>query len=105
MGIDRHIIFLANQTFDKTRELLTACDITVSPRTSWSGFPIKLLNYMAAGKAIVASEGSAKGIKHLHNGLVVKNGDSKGFAEGILQLIKQPELATNIRLQCKDRRT
>ena len=48
---------------------------------------------MAAGKAIVASEGSAKGIKHLHNGLVVKNGDSKGFAEGILQLIKQPELA------------
>jgi glycosyltransferase involved in cell wall biosynthesis len=93
MGIDRHIIFFSHQTFDKTRELLTACDITVSPRTSWSGFPIKLLNYMAAGKAIVASEGSAKGIKHLHNGLVVKNGDSKGFAEGILQLIKQPELA------------
>ena len=93
MGIHHHIIFLANQTFEKTRELLAASDITVSPRTSWSGFPIKLLNYMAAGKAIVASEGSAKGINHLHNGLVVKNGDSKGFAEGILQLIKQPELA------------
>jgi len=93
MGIHRHIMFFTNPTFDQTRELLTACNITVSPRTSWSGFPIKLLNYMAAGKAIVASEGSAKGIKHLHSGLVVKNGDSKGFAEGILQLIKQPELA------------
>ena len=93
MGIHHHIIFLENQTFEKTRELLTASDITVSPRTSWSGFPIKLLNYMAAGKAIIASEGSAKGIQHLHNGLAVKNGDSKGFAEGILQLIKQPQLA------------
>ena len=56
---------------------------------------------MAAGKAIVASEGSAKGIKHMHNGLVVKNGDSKGFAEGILQLIKQPELAHTLGVNAK----
>ena len=51
---------------------------------------------MAAGKAIVASEGSAKGIRHNYNGLVVKNGDSSGFADEILQLIKQPELARTL---------
>ncbi len=101
MGIDHHIIFIPHQTFDKPRELLTAADITVSPRTSWSGFPIKLLNYMAAGKAIVASEGSAKGIKHQHNGLVVKNEDSIGFAEGILQLIRQPELARRLGIHAR----
>ena len=101
MDIDRYIIFLSDQTFDQTREILAAGDIAVNPRTSWSGFPIKLLNYMAAGKAIVTSEGSAKGIKHTHNGLVVKNGDSKGFAEGILQLIKQPDLAAKLGFKAK----
>jgi glycosyltransferase involved in cell wall biosynthesis len=101
MSIDHHIVFFSHQTFDQTRELLSACDITVSPRTSWSGFPIKLLNYMAAGKAIVASEGSAKGIKHKYNGLVVKNGDSSGFAKAILQLIKQPELARTVGINAR----
>ena len=56
---------------------------------------------MAAGKAIVASEGSAKGIKHNHSGLVVKNGDSSSFAEGILQLIKQPDLARRLGLNAR----
>lgn len=63
---------------------------------SWSGFPIKLLNHIAAGKAILASEGSAKGITHLHNGLVIKNGDSEGFAEEILQLIKDHALTKEL---------
>jgi glycosyltransferase involved in cell wall biosynthesis len=101
MGIDHHIIIFSHQTFDQTRELLTACDMAVSPRTSWSGFPIKLLNYMAAGKAIVASEGSAKGIKHKHNGLVAKNGNSNSFAEGILQLIEQPDLARRLGINAR----
>jgi glycosyltransferase involved in cell wall biosynthesis len=101
MGIDHHIIFFSHQTFDQTRELITASNITVSPRTSWSGFPIKLLNYMAAGKAIVISEGSAKGIKHNHSGLVVKNGDSNSFAEGILKLIKQPDLARRLGINAR----
>ena len=56
---------------------------------------------MAAGKAIVASEGSAKGIKHLYNGLVVKNNDYKGFAEGILKLIQQPDLAHKLGLNAR----
>ena len=51
---------------------------------------------MAAGKAIVASKGSAKGITHLHNGLVIKNGDCEGFAEGILQLIKDHALTKEL---------
>jgi len=96
IGIDRYILFFYSLTFNQTQEILAIADIAVSPRTSWSGFPIKLLNYMAAGKAIVASEGSAKGIEHLHNGLVIKNGDSEGFAHAILQLIKDPELVKKL---------
>ena len=51
---------------------------------------------MAAGKAIVSFKGSVKGIRHLYNGLVIKNGDSEGFSEGILQLINDPKLAKKL---------
>ena len=96
MGIDRHILFLHNLPFKQTQEILAIGDVAVSPRTAWSGYPIKLLNYMAAGKAIVASEGSAKGIQHLYNGLVIKDGNSNDFAEGILKLIKDPVLVKKL---------
>ena len=96
MGIERYLSFFTNLNFNQVQEILAASDIAVCPRTSWSGFPIKLLNYMAAGKAIVASEGSAKGITHLHNGLVVSNGDTQRFAQGILQLIGDPPLAQRL---------
>jgi len=41
--------------FDQVRPLLRRADVLVCPRMSWSGFPIKLLNYMAAGRPIVVS--------------------------------------------------
>jgi glycosyltransferase involved in cell wall biosynthesis len=72
--------------------LLAAADVAVCPRIACFGFPIKLLNYMAAGKAIVVARGSAKCISHLEDGLVA--GDDAGMiAEGILRLLRDSELA------------
>lgn len=66
------------------------------PRPSLPGFPVKLLNYMAAGKAIVTFEGSAKGLENMYNAIVVKNDDWEGFGRGILLLVKDPELAKSL---------
>lgn len=71
---------------------LAAAAIAVLPRTSCPGIPQKLLNYMAAGKAIVASAGSAKVLDHERTGLVVANGDVSGFAGAVLRLAGDPEL-------------
>ncbi len=101
MGIERYLIFIPHTTFTQVQEILAASTIAVSPRTSWSGFPIKLLNYMAAGKAIVAAEGSAKGIKHFHNGIIVNNDDSRGFAEAIVRLLRDPDLASRLGYNAK----
>ena len=68
-------------------------DVAVCPRTVCLGFPIKLLNYMAAGKAIVASAGSACGLRHLETGWLVADGDAEGFAAAILALLDDPALA------------
>lgn len=51
---------------------------------------------MAAGKAIVTFEGSAKGLKNMYNAVTVKNDDWEGFGKGILMVVKNPELARGL---------
>ena len=71
---------------------LATAAIAVLPRISCPGIPQKLLNYMAAGKAIVASAGSAKVLDHERTGLIVANGDVSGFAAAVLRLAGDPAL-------------
>jgi glycosyltransferase involved in cell wall biosynthesis len=75
---------------------LAGSEIAVLPRTSCPGIPQKLLNYMAAGKAIVASAGSAKVLEHERTGLVVADGDVSGFADAMLRLAGDPQLAQEL---------
>lgn len=70
-----------------------AHDVVVAcPRTSWSGYPIKLVNAMAAGKAIVVSAGAAHGLVHRKTALVVPDGDVQSFAGALLELMGDPGL-------------
>jgi len=74
------------------RDLLQIADVALCPRREWSGFPMKLLNYMAAGKAVVVSAGSAKAVRHRVNGLVVADGSARGYAEAIVTLLRAPDM-------------
>jgi glycosyltransferase involved in cell wall biosynthesis len=76
------------RSYDEVRERLAAAHVAVCPRTERSGFPMKLLNYMAAGKAIVASRGSAKGLCDGVTGRIVPDGDAAAFAEAIVELLR-----------------
>jgi glycosyltransferase involved in cell wall biosynthesis len=51
---------------------------------------MKLLNYMAAGKAVVVSAGSAKAVRHGVNGCVVRAADADAYARAILELLADP---------------
>src|SRR5207253_45245 len=75
-------------SYDEVRARLDAADVAVSPRAERSGFPMKLLNYMAAGKAIVASAGSAKGLRDGVNARIVADGDETAFARAIIALLE-----------------
>ncbi len=79
--------------FELARLVFGRCRVALLPRTSWCGFPIKLLNYMAAGLPVVASQGSAKIVYHGESGLVVKDGDEEGFAAAVTRLLSDPETA------------
>jgi 1,2-diacylglycerol 3-alpha-glucosyltransferase len=91
LAADDGIRFIHCSSFAQVQTLLAIADIAVCPRIACFGFPIKLLNYMAAGKAIVIARGSAKGIVHMQNGYTVRDGH-RALAEGIIHLAQDPEL-------------
>jgi len=75
-------------SYDEVQGRLAAADVAVSPRAERSGFPMKLLNYMAAGKAIVASAGSAKGLVDGVTARIVPDGDEEAFAAAVIELLE-----------------
>ena len=76
--------------FATVRDLIQVADLALCPRREWSGFPMKLLNYMAAAKAVVVSAGSAKAVHHGRNGLVVVEHSPDAYAAAILELLADP---------------
>lgn len=95
LGVRDAIEVLADG-FGELPQRLAAAAIAVLPRTSCPGIPQKLLNYMAAAKAIVASAGSAKVLEHERTGLVVADGDVSGFAAAVLRLAGDPGLGEEL---------
>jgi glycosyltransferase involved in cell wall biosynthesis len=93
LGI-RDAIDLIPDRFDELPRQLADADIAVLPRKDCDGIPQKLLNYMAAGKGIVSSAGSAKLLENERTGLVVPNGDVNAFAAAIVRLAADPNLSS-----------
>lgn len=82
--------------FDSLQRILAQDSVFAVPRVSWSGYPIKMLNAMAAGKAIVACQSAAYPLTHEHNGLVVPDNDVEAFANALLRLLQDPKLRAEL---------
>jgi glycosyltransferase involved in cell wall biosynthesis len=82
--------------FDSLQRVLAEDSVLAVPRVSWSGYPIKLLNAMAAGKAIVACQSAAYPLTHEFNGLIVPDNDAEAFAQALLRLCRDPRLRANL---------
>jgi glycosyltransferase involved in cell wall biosynthesis len=77
--------------FDSLRNVLSQDSVVVCPRVSWSGYPIKLLNAMAAGRAIVACRSAAHPLDHGRTGIIVDDNDETAFADAVVELLRSPE--------------
>lgn len=77
------------------RELRKA-DVLVCPRASWSGFPIKTLNYMAAGRPIVHARSSAHGLVDGVSALLIEDDDPGALAKAILRILRDPDLGSRL---------
>jgi glycosyltransferase involved in cell wall biosynthesis len=95
--------------FDALRRIFATDFVVACPRIAWSGYPIKVLNAMAAGKAVVACESAAYPLKHGHDGLVVPDNDEAAFADALVRLARdrdlRAELGRNARATIENRHT
>lgn len=82
--------------FDALHRFLSQDAVFAAPRVSWSGYPIKILNAMAAGKAVVACESAAYPLEHNETGLVVPDNDAEAFADALVRLLDDPTLRMNM---------
>jgi glycosyltransferase involved in cell wall biosynthesis len=96
LGISRSIMWIAPHALEDLPSYLALADVTVISRPECPGHPVKLLNYMLAGKPIVCFEGAAKGLRHLHDALIVPDCDCEALGNGIVTLLKDRELAARL---------
>jgi glycosyltransferase involved in cell wall biosynthesis len=74
----------------EVRKLLRSAQLIVMP-SRYEGFPITLLEAMAAGLPIIASEAAAGGIIQSGiNGLILSGFDPRSYADAIIKLWRDP---------------
>ena len=67
--------------------------MVVMPRRLGSGFPLKLVNYLAGGRAVVTAGCGGKIIRDGVDGLVVNDDDPDDLASALGRLLVDRELA------------
>jgi len=88
-------------SFGAANRALSRADVLVCPRGSWSGFPIKALNYMAIGRPIVHARASAHAVEHERTGLLFDDGDANSLAKALLRVARDPALGAQLGRQAR----
>ena len=96
LGISQSIIWISPHLLQDLPSYVAIADVCDLPRPECPGHPIKLLNYMLAGRPIVSFAGAAKGIRHLHDGFIVPNHDVEALGRGIVTVLNNRPLARKL---------
>src|SRR5438067_1154707 len=102
LGIGEAVVWIAPHPLHDLPSYLALADVTVVPRPDCPGHPVKLLNYMLAGKPSVCFAGAAKGVRHLHDAFVVPDHDWTALGNGIVTLLRDPPLATRLAANARE---
>lgn len=101
IGIKAHVVFTGNLHPNTVKRFIHKAAILLSPRIRGSNTPLKIYEYLASGKPIVATD-------HRTHTQVISNGeailtavDPAAYAEGILGLLDQPEKAEDLGRQSR----
>ncbi len=96
LGISHAVVWIAPHSLNDLPSYLALATVAAISRPECPGHPVKLLNYMIAGKPIVCFAGSAKGVRHLHDAFIVPNHDCDALGKGIITLLEDRALAAKL---------
>ncbi len=89
-GADSAVIWAGHIAPDILPDYLSAADILLSPRLAGVNTPLKLLDYLKAGRAIVATDTQANRLILNGANACLTAPSAESFADGILQLSADP---------------
>ena len=101
-GLSEYVIFVGKVPHELVSLFIGLADVVVAPyprmEIPFWGSPMKIFEYMAAGKPIVASNAGEIGeiIKDHETGLLVEPGDIPATAEAILYLLRNSKVANGL---------
>ncbi len=95
-GLNDRIHILQGQGLAYEKDCLAASNIGIIPRIHCIGFPIKLLNYTAAGLPVVCFESLKKGFVHEKELLAAPDGDIGAMGEHVIRLVRDPKLGVSL---------
>jgi glycosyltransferase involved in cell wall biosynthesis len=96
MNVQDHVLFLDVVPPEESMVYLAYAKVLISPRLNGTSTPLKIYSYLHASKPIVATNiTSHTQVLSQDNAMLVAP-NKEAFAEGILKLLKDPELANRL---------
>lgn len=102
LKIQDRVTFIGEMHYEDINNALGAADVLVAPYPSFDvefwGSPMKLFEYMAAGKAIIAASVGqlAYIVRHRETGLLYEPGNIQMLADSIIELYEDPTLRNKL---------
>ncbi len=102
LGIERNVHFV--ELLDDPDEIVSICDFIVAPFLNDRFSSVHLLESMAMGKPIIATDMGEQRliIKNGVNGYLVSSGNVKELSQTILRLLDNPEKLNQMSLQARE---
>ena len=96
MGLGDHTLFLDVVSPEESMIYLACASVLISPRLDGTSTPLKIYSYLHAEKPIVATRITSHTQVLSDNTALLVNPNQNAFADGILQILNNPELAERL---------
>ncbi|MDI6916166.1 MAG: glycosyltransferase family 4 protein [Thermoplasmatales archaeon] len=99
LGIDGNVIFTGEVLDNDLPKYYSASDVFVAPSIRVEGLPLVVLEAMASGKTVIASNigGIPDVIENWKDGILVPAGDTKALTESVMKVLMEKEISNKIK--------
>jgi glycosyltransferase involved in cell wall biosynthesis len=93
LGVTRRVVVTEPMALQDLPLFLRACDVAVVPRPQTPGFPMKMVNYMAARRPAVLYASSAfGGLVHGHNAYFASPDTGEALGQALVNVLRDAQL-------------